>query len=328
MIKMISRTAQRSAVFAVSVLALSLVVFAVARLAPGDPLLSYYGDRVERMSDEERLAAETKLGLREPILTQYVRWLEGAVHGEFGISFKYKTDVLEVILARVGGTLVLGGIGFLLTFVSALLLGIISAWYEGRALDRLICSVGTVISCVPEFWLSMVLIMVFSVWLGWLPSGGAYSYDGGGGAADRLRHLVLPMVVVLASHLWYYGYMIRNKILDEMRADYVLLARAAGASRARVMWRHCVMNILPTYLSIMAISVPHIMGGTYIAETIFSYPGIGILTYESARFRDYNMLMVLCMISGVIVIAANVIAGAINERIDPRIRAEEAMTDE
>jgi len=181
------------------------------------------------------------------------------------------------------------------------------------------------LSCVPEFWLSLVLILFFSVIWRLLPSSGAYTIGRENDIGDRLRHLILPMSVMILSHLWYYAYMIRNKLLEEIRADYVLLAKSKGLSRGQILFRHCLRGILPSYISLMAISVPHILGGTYIIETVFSYPGIGTLSYESARWKDYNMLMVLCMLTGVVIIFANMLGQIINERIDPRIRASEGL---
>ena len=312
----------------VSVFLLSLAVFCVARLAPGDPLVAYYGDRVEKMSPAERERTMERLGLNEPLRVQYVRWLSGALRGEFGISYQYKRDVLEVIGGRIGNTLLLGGVGFVLTFALALGLGILCAWREGGPLDRFLCQAGTATSCIPEFWLALVLILLFSVTLGLLPSSGAYSYGGQGDLADRARHLVLPMAVLVLSHLWYYAYLIRNKLLEEIRADYVLLAKAKGLTRREVLLAHCVRNILPTYIGLMAISVPHILGGTYVIETVFSYPGIGTLSYESARYQDYNMLMVLAMMTGILVILSSLLAQVINERIDPRFRAARAAERE
>ena len=174
--------------FVLSVFLLSAAVFCVSRLAPGDPLVSYYGDRVEKMTPAERAWAEEKLGLNA-----------------------------EVIGSRAGNTLLLGGVGFLLIFVCSPLLGILCAWFEDRPLDRILCRLGTAASCIPEFWLSLVLILVFSAVLRWLPSSGAYSI-GGGGVGDRIIHLILPLTVVVASHLWYYAYLIRNRILEEVRA--------------------------------------------------------------------------------------------------------------
>lgn len=307
-------------IFVVSIFLLSVIVFYIARLAPGDPLVSYYGDRAEKMTAGERARAEEKLGLHESIAVQYGKWLGRAVCGDFGISYKYKMDVLEVIKGRIGNTLLLGGVGFVLIFVLALLLGVWCAWNEERLIDRAICKIGTVTSCIPEFWLSLVLILIFAVELKVFPSSGAYTIGKENDLGDRILHLILPMTVVVLGHLWYYAYLIRNKLLEEVRTDYVLLAKSKGVTGKSVMFRHCVRNIIPTYLSIMAISVPHTLGGTYIIETVFSYPGIGTLSYESARYQDYNLLMVICLLSGALVILCNMIAQTINERIDPRMK--------
>ena len=121
--------------------------------------------------------------------------------------------------------------------------------------------------------MALVLILIFSVNLKILPSSGAYSTGKAGDVGDRVIHLIMPLTIVVLEHLWYYAYMIRNKILEEVRADYVLLAKSKGLTKNSILFRHCLRNIIPSYLSIMAISVPHILGGTYIVETVFSYPG-------------------------------------------------------
>jgi len=314
-------------VFILSVFLLSLAVFYVSRLAPGDPLVSYYGDRVEKMSPQERAWAEDRLGLNAPIHVQYARWLRDAFQGDFGISYKYKMDVVEVISGRIGNTLLLGGTGFLLIFALSLLLGVLCAWYEDRPLDRIVCKIGTAVSCIPEFWLALVFILLFAVSLGWLPSSGAYSVGKSGDWGDRLLHLILPLSIVVINHLWYYAYMVRNRILEEVRADYVLLAKSKGLTKKRIMFRHCLRSAIPSYLSIMAVSVPHVLGGTYIVEAVFSYPGLGTLSYESARYKDYNLLMLLCILSGVLVILCSMAAQIINERIDPRVRGQEETSE-
>ena len=173
-----------------------------------------------------------------------------------------------------------------------------------------------------------MLILVFCVQLRWLPSSGAYSVGNSGDLADRALHLILPLTVVILGHLWYYAYLIRNKLLEEARADYVLLCKTKGLTKGQILFRHCLRGTLPAYISLMAISVPHILGGTYIVETVFSYPGIGTLSYEAARLADYNMLMVLAMLTGVTVIFCNLLGQIVNERIDPRIRAAQAREQE
>lgn len=310
-------------IFLFSVLVLSIVVFYVARLAPGDPLVSYYGERAEKMSPVQREWAMEKLGLNKPVYVQYVKWLGNVFHGNFGISFKYKQDVVQVISGRIVNTLLLGGIGFLFIFVGALLLGVFCAWHEDRWTDRILCKAGTISSCIPEFWLSIVLILVFSVTLRVLPSSGAYSVGKSGDIGDRIVHLIMPLIVVTFEHLWYYAYMIRNKILEEVREDYVLLAKSKGAGKNSILFKHCLRNVMPAYLSIMAIAVPHVLGGTFVVESVFSYPGIGALSYESARYHDYNLLMILCILSGILVIFCNMLSQIINEHIDPRMKANE-----
>lgn len=306
-----------------SVFVLSAVTFAMSRLAPGDPLVSYYGDRIERMSLDERQHAIERLGLDGSIPEQYVSWLGSALHGDFGISFKYKQDVLTVISGRLLNTLLLGGIGFLLTFAFALLLAVLCAYKENTLLDRVICKVGTITSCIPEFWLSLVLILLFGATWHLLPSSGAYNLGMSHSIASRAVHLILPLSVVILSHLWYYAYMLRNKLMEETRQEYVLLARSKGCSRRQVMWRHCVRNLLPTLISIMAISINHIVEGTYIVEMVFSYPGIGTLSFESAKYHDYNMLMVLVIITGIVVIIGNIIGQTVSEHIDRRMKSSE-----
>ena len=316
---------KKAMIFLASVFVLSIAVFYISRLAPGDPLMSYYGERIEKMSVAEKDAAREKLGLNDPIHVQYVRWLQNAAKGDFGISYKYKQDVLTVIDQRIGNTLILGGIGFVLTFLGALGLGVLCAWHEDKWPDRLLCKGGTMLSCIPEFWLALVLILVFSVLLHVFPSSGAYCVGRKNDLMDRLHHLVLPMIIVVLEHLWYYAYMIRNKLLEETRADYVLLGKSKGLSKRQIMFGHCLRNIMPSYISIMAISVPHVLGGTYIVEKVFSYPGIGTLSFESAQYHDYNLLMVLCMMTGIVVIFCNILGQIINEHIDPRIKATEVV---
>ena len=319
--------AKKIIILIISVLVLSMITFAMSRLAPGDPLVSYYGDRVERMSPEEHANAIERLGLDGPMTQQYADWFKAALQGDYGISFKYKQPVMTVISGRLLNTLLLGGTGFILTFLFALLIAVLCAFREGSLTDRIICKVGTITSCIPEFWLALVLILLFSATWHLLPSSGAYALGEAGNLGSRLEHLILPLVVVVLSHLWYYAYMLRNKLLEEIRQEYVLLSRAKGLSRRSVMWKHCVRNLMPTMISIMAISINHILGGTYIVEMVFSYPGIGTLSFESAKYHDYNMLMILVIITGIIVIAGNMLGEIISEQIDRRMGSTERLED-
>ena len=311
-----------------SMLVLSLAVFWAAHLAPGDPLAAWYGERAERLTPAERAQTEEMLGLDDPLPVQYAHWLKNALRGDLGMSYKYRADVGQVIRDRAGNTLLLGGTGFALIFLLAPALAALCVWYGDRWPDKVLCKLGTVTSCIPAFWLALVLILIFSVYLRLLPSSGAWSLGAGGGsAADRARHLVLPLTVVVTGHLWYYAYMLRNMLDQQVRADYVLLAGSMGLSRRRILLRHCMRNVLPSYLGLMALDLPHILGSTYIVEMVFSYPGLGTLTYESARYQDYDLLMALCLLAGAAVMVCGLLAQALGGRIDPRIMAKKEGPD-
>lgn len=313
--------------FVLTMIILSIVVFYMARLAPGDPLKSYYGESVERMSEENKEAARERLGLNKPIYIQYAKWVQNAFEGDLGISFKYKKEVKNVIGSVYQNTLILGIVSYILTFFFAILLGIFCAIREDTWIDKIICKIGIITNCIPSFFVALVLILIFCINMKVLPTSGAYSIGKANDIIDRIRHMILPVTVMVLSHLWYYTYMIRNKLLEETREDYVLLCKVKGVSKKKIMTKHCFRNILPSLVSIMAISVPHIIGGTYIAETVFSYPGLGTLSMESAQYHDYNMLLVLCLLTGAAIIFANIIAQIINEFIDPRMKhtKEEAI---
>ncbi len=305
---------------AIVLILLSTIVFVIARLCPGDPLKAYYGDGAEHMSQVQREAAREKLGLDDSMLVQYGRWAAHLFDGDLGLSYKYKQPVTAVVGKVWVNTLILGGVSYVLTFGLAILLGLFCALREDSLLDRIICKVGVISGSVPSFFLALLLILVFAVNLKLLPVSGAYSYGSGGSFFDRAYHLVLPTAVMVLEHLWYYAYMVRNKLSQETREDYVLLCKAEGISRRKILCRHCLRNIMPSMLVIMAISVPHILGGTYVVETVFSYPGLGTLSFEAAMYQDYNMLMALCLLTGAVVLVFNLLAQIVSEFIDPRMR--------
>lgn len=321
--RLMASLARKALVFVAMMFLLSLIVFYVSRLTPGDPLQSFYGDAMQSMTISEQEAARERLGLNGPIGLQYIHWVSNVIQGDFGISLKYKRPVLEVVSPLVGNTLLLGGIAYALVFGLAIALALFCARFEDTFMDRFVCRVGSAVFYTPAFWMGVVLVLVFSVNLQILPSSGAYGIGKSGDLANRLRHLVLPLIVMVASHLWYYAYMIRNKLLDEIRRDYVLLARAKGLGKTRVLLSHCLRNVLPTIVSIMAISIPHVLSGTYVAESVFNYPGIGLLAVSSAKYHDYNLLMLMVLITGAMVMLSSLAAQAVNEIIDPRMKSLE-----
>ncbi|MDR1977563.1 MAG: ABC transporter permease [Synergistaceae bacterium] len=311
---------KKTLVFLFMMFVLSVIVFYVSRLTPGDPLEAFYGGATQSMTVEELDAARARLGLDGPVTRQYLKWAGNVLQGDFGMSLRHKRPVLSVVRPLIGNTLILGGAAYVLVFLLAVILALFCARFEDSLADRLICKIGAAAYYIPAFWLGVVLVLLFSVNLKWLPSSGAYDIGKAKDIANRARHMVLPLVVMVASHLWYYAYMIRNKLLDEVRRDYVLLARSKGLGKTRILLAHCLRNVLPTIVNIMAISIPHVLSGTYIAESVFNYPGIGSLAVSSAKYHDYNLLMLMVLLTGVLVIVSSLLAQAINEAIDPRMK--------
>lgn len=311
----------------VVLLLLSVIVFVMARLCPGDPLKAYYGDGIERMSTEEREAAREKLGLNDAMVVQYQRWARQALTGDLGLSYQYKQPVSVVIEHFWLNTVVLGGTAFVLTFGLAIWLGMFCALREESRIDRIICRLGVVSSNIPAFFLALLLILIFAVNLRILPTGGAYSLGNSGNLLDRAYHLILPVTVLVLEHLWYYAFMVRNKLLEETRKDYVLLCKAEGIPRKTIMSKHCLKNIMPSMIAMMAIAVPHILGGTYVVESVFAYPGLGTLSFEAAMYQDYNLLMALCMVTGFVVLLFNLLAQLTSEYLDPRMKYEREIEE-
>lgn len=314
-------------VLLISIFLLSAAVFAISRLTPIDPLVSYYGERVEKMTEDEKDTARGSLGLNEPIFIQYGIWLKNAMHGDFGISYKYKMPAGEVIKGRFLNSVILCGTGFVIIFAGSVAIGIFCAKRENSRADRIVCKIGNISSCIPEFWIALILIYCFSIRIHIFPSGNAYSI-GGDGFFDRMHHLILPLIVVVIGHLWYYSHMVRNMLLEEKRRDYVLLYKSIGLTDYEIIRRHCLRNIMPEFISIMAISMAHILGGTYVTEIVFSYPGLGTLAYEAARYSDYNLLMLVCLITGFVIIGFNILGQIISESIDPRVAIHEKSGEE
>lgn len=309
----------------IALVLLSVVVFVLARLCPGDPLKAWYGDGVEHMSQMEKDTAREKLGLNDSMAAQYFRWAENLIHGDLGISYQYKQPVTAMIGKMWPNTLILGLTAYILTFTLATALGCFCALREGTAADRLICKSGVVSANIPAFFLALVLILLFAVNLHLLPAGGAYSYGHETDPADRILHLILPVTVLVLEHLWYYAYMIRNKLVEETRRDYVLLCKAKGMSRRRILCGSCLKNIMPSMAVIMAMAVPHILGGAYVVESVFACPGLGTLSFQSAMYQDYNMLMALCLLTGAVVMGFNLLAQLLGEFLDPRMAYEEEV---
>lgn len=303
-------------------LVLSILVFYMSRMAPGDPLVSYFGSGVEKMSTLEKEAARERLGLDEPMMVQYRVWAQKALKGDLGLSYKYKVPVTEIVGQMIPNSLLLGGVGFLLIFLLALPLGAFFALKEGRIFERFMTRFGVITGSIPVFWISLLLILLFSVFMGVLPASGSAPLGGAYSLGQRLSYLVLPLCTFLFSHLWYFGYLTRNLYLEEMQKEYMLLHRIKGMGRAEILLRHGTRNILPAYLTLMVNSVPHLLGATYVIEEVFAFKGLGTLAFESAKYHDYNLLMVVALMTGAMVVSLNILGDALTGILSPALAEE------
>lgn len=304
-----------------SLLILSLIIFLTSRLLPGSPLNALIGDHADMLSAQQSKEALAALGFDRPLCQQYFTWLCNLLQGNLGFSLYYKLPISELLPPLLVNTLILGGLSYILIFALALALALTCIRFEDSLIDRLICKLGSLCYFLPSFWLCLLLILIFSVSLQWLPSSGAYSYGGQQDLLDRADHLVLPCCVMILSHMWYYGSMLRNRLSLEVRMPYVLTARACGLGPWRILTTVCLRAALPLLINLMAVSAAHIIGGTYVVEAVFNYPGIGNAAVLSAKNHDYDLLLVLTLISGSFIILSAIAARFLAAAADPRLKA-------
>lgn len=209
-----------------TIIILSFGVFMISHLAPGDPLVSVYGSGAERLSNELREKATKDLGLDKSLIYQYRIWVKNSIKGDLGYSYKYKMPVKDVIKNNLPNTVLLIGLCLTLTFILSITLGLLTALNEGKLIDRIITRCTTFLYCIPGFWISLILILIFSVNLRMFPSSGVYDIGKENDILNRISHLILPLTVIVIGHLGYYSNFVRNKVLEELKEDYILLARA------------------------------------------------------------------------------------------------------
>ena len=299
------------------ILGISLVLFSVIHLAPGGPL-DVYGDNPS-VSPEALAQIRVAYGLDQPVPVQYLLWLKSMLTGDWGFSFRTGRPVARDIAERLAPTLQLGGLSLLISLMAALPLGVASAARQHSFLDHALTFLSFAGISVPVFWLALLLQLLFSITLGWLPSAG-YETIGGGGFGDRLAHIAMPAAVLSLATVASWSRYIRSGMLDTLGQDYIRTARAKGLSRTAVLITHALRNALIPAVTIIALDLASVISGAVITETVFSWPGIGRLFIESMDGRDYPVLMGLMMLGSGALIAANLVADLAYSALDPRIR--------
>jgi peptide/nickel transport system permease protein len=300
-------------------LGVSIVVFMVLHLSPGDPAEIMLGSQATQ-EDLARLRRE--LGLTEPLHVQYVRWMSHVLRGNLGRSLWMKRPVLDEVLHRFQATLVLTGSGLLLSTLGGIALGVASAVRPHSLLDRLSAVTSLFGASMPVFWLGIVLMVVFSLWLGWLPASGMWAPYGGGDLRDLAAHLVLPAVTLAAASMTIIARLTRSTMLDVLGQDYIRTARAKGLIEGRVVFRHGLKNALIPIVTVVGVQAGYLLGGAVLTETVFAWPGVGLLMVQGILARDFPIVQGCVLVIALTFVLINLAVDLLYVYLDPRIHYE------
>ena len=304
-------------------LVISALIFTLLYLMPGDPLYRMLeGIPNLRAQDYERL--RRLYGFDDPVYLQYGKWLWQLIQLNPGYSREYGQPVFDIIWPALKNTLVLTVAAVVIGKVIAVVLGIFSAVRQYSLGDYILTATTFIAYSVPAFWLGLMLIIAFSVKLGWLPTSGIVNSELTPGSweatVDWLKHLILPVAVLAISEIIQVQRFMRSSLLEVLRQDYLTTARAKGLSEQAVIGRHALKNALIPVVTIVAVTMPRVVGGSTVIETVFAYPGMGRLLYTSIMGNDYVVAMTVVMIIAVTVVFFNLLADVLYGWLDPRIR--------
>ncbi len=298
-------------------LGISVILFLIIQSAPGGPegMMLQSGLTIDPSVVE---AYRHRLGVDQPIYVQYFKWISAAVTGDLGFSFQTARPVGAMILERMPATLELMAVSFLLAALIAIPLGIYSALHQYSGFDILGTTASFLGIAMPVFWFGLILQLVLSVKLGWLPVSGTQTVSDTS-LFDQIKHLILPTIVLSLHSIAGWSRYMRSSMLGVIRSDYIRTAHAKGLRERIVVFRHTVKNALIPVVTIMALDLAGLFSGAVITETIFAWPGIGRLFVQSMYARDYPVLMGILMMGSFMVVFFNLIADLVYAWLDPRI---------
>jgi peptide/nickel transport system permease protein len=304
------------------ILGLLTITFFIIHLAPGDPTALYLTPEIDpRLSEQLR----DKFGLNDPIYIQYFKWLWSVVRGDFGVSLSMHRPVVEIILAAIPNTLLLTLFALIFDVVTGVLVGTICAIRQGTKLDYGLTLGSLLVYSVPEFWLGLMLVLIFSLVLGILPSSQMHSIDAEflsplGYVWDTVKHLIMPVFVLGIANAASTARYMRGSLLEVIRQDYIRTARAKGLDEKKVIFKHAMRNALLPIVTIFGLSLPFLFSGAVVVETIFAWPGMGRITVDAIFARDYPLIIANTFVVGTMVILGNLIADLLYAVVDPRVR--------
>ena len=314
---MILFLAKRALTMVLTLVAATLVVFVVLEVLPGDPALTILGVDAEPAAVE---ALRQRLGLDRPAALRYLAWLGELASGEFGQSYTYSVPVSELVGQRLGVTVPLALISMALTAAVALTLGVYAAARHNRLGDLGVMGLSQLGIAVPNFWFAILLILLFSVYLGWLPAGGFAGWDAGIGPA--LTSLALPAVSLALVQTAILARVTRSAMLDVSREDFVRTARAKGLSLDATLVRHVLRNAMIPILTIMGLQFANLLAGTIVVENVFHLPGLGRLVFQAVTQRDLVVVRDVVVLLAAMVIVVNFLVDVLYAVIDPRLRVQ------
>jgi peptide/nickel transport system permease protein len=297
-------------------LIVSMVGFAILHLAPGGPLSQFAAGGDMTQADLDRIAEQ--LGLNRPLPVQYLEWLWRMLRGDWGVSYRDQQPVLHIIASHLGATLELMLTSTLLAMLIGAWIGILGAIRRYSLFDSL-ATIGAMIALsIPTFWFGLVVIYVFSVGLGWLPSGNRYTV-GDGSFLNQVHHLIGPCIVLALVSTAVWSRYMRSSMLEVVNQDYIRTARAKGLPERQILLRHALRNALLPMITITGLHVPTLLSGALVTETVFTWPGMGRLFLDSIGYRDYPVVMGILMFAAVLVLLGSLIADLLYSVADPRI---------
>jgi len=307
----------------VTVFLVLVINYILFRVMPGDPLQSLM--RNPKASAEAIEKTRALYGLDRPWYGQFAVYTEQLFRGDLGLSFLHKKPVSQVIAPRILPTLLLAGLAELIAIAAGTLIGILSAWKRGKKIDVLTLGFSLVTYSMPTFWLGILLVSVFSVTFHLFPTTGMTTPGAGyagiiPAAADAARHLVLPVVTLALVLMGEYALIMRNSLLDVLTEDYMTTAKAKGFGSGQLIRKHALPNALLPMITIVAMNLGLVIGGTIQVETVFSWPGLGRLMYDALMNRDYPLLQGIFLLVSVSVIGANFCADILYGYLDPRVK--------
>ena len=285
----------------------------------GSPLEMLQGPRV---SESAIAAKEIALGLDKPFYIQYLVWLKQLLRGNLGYSVKNFQDVSAMIVSHLGPTLLLMGSSLFVSLLIAIPAGIYSAVNQYSKGDYTVVTLSFLGSSIPGFFFSMILIFIFTVKLGWLPSGDMITLGTDGGALDVLKHMIMPVTVLAVSIAGTNIRYIRSAVLEILQQDYLRTAKAKGIGRFLVINKHAFRNALIPIVTVIGMEIPMLFGGQVIIEKIFSWPGLGLMTMNAIMSRDYPVIMGVCLLSAIVVLVANLVTDILYVILNPTIKLQ------